>query len=130
MLLLDRPQLKGCGRVFVAAEWQQGCSHSSIDIRESRYDNRPTTLNRGAVKAMKRSSVQEVDSLVWDVGLEAGLVSPSIQRVIEASDLRSADAALSHAQRNAFARIAFLARLLGRLQIFQVLSGDRRQTPR
>ena len=77
---------------------------------------------------MARSLVEEIASVFWDLGQGAGWVSPSIQRAIKVSESRLGDPALSDAQKGSLARIAFGARILGGLQIFQVLSGD--QPPR
>lgn len=77
---------------------------------------------------MGRSLSEEMAKGLWDLGQGAGWVSPSIQRAIKISESRLGDPALSDAQRNAVAKIAFCARILGGLQIFQVLSGD--QPPR
>jgi hypothetical protein len=77
---------------------------------------------------MARSLVDEIASVLWDLGQGTGWVSPSIQRTIKVSESRLGDPALSDAQRDLLARIAFGAHILGGLQIFQVLSGD--QPPR
>jgi hypothetical protein len=38
---------------------------------------------------MQQDLVQEVAGLVFDIGQEAGFVSPSIQKLIKAADARS-----------------------------------------
>jgi hypothetical protein len=79
---------------------------------------------------MQGSLAQEVISLAWDVGQVAGWVKPSLQNGIKEFDLRAGDVTLSQAQRDAYAKMALGARILGGLQIFQTLSGDRRATRR
>lgn len=74
---------------------------------------------------MERSIVEEIMRCLWDVGQAAEWVSPAIPRVIKVSESRLGGPGLSDPQRNAYAGFAFGARIIGGLQIFQVLTDDK-----